>query len=420
VKGHTLRADCRLCGSRDLEVVVPLTKTPIGDAYVTREHLGEAQERYPVDLWFCRACHHVQLCDVVRPELLFRADYAFQSGGSPGIVKHFEEYTGSVLAKEKPANGSLAVDIGSNDGTFLRFFKEAGLKVLGVDPAADLVSLASSRGIETWQGFFDRSLAKKIVKERGAARIVSANNVFAHADDLGGMADAVSELLAPEGAFVFEVSYLVDVVDHMLLGSVFHEHLCYHSVRPLRTFLARHGLELVDVERNPQQGGSIVGTAQKKGGPRRVSAAVEELSKMELARGFDKAETFRAFSKRIEARKAEVVSLLDRIKSEKKTLAGFGAARGATTFVCHFGLGERLSFIADDSPAKQGLYSPGDHVPVLPSSALYEKKPDYCFILAWVHAKHIIEKHKAFLEQGGRFVTAFPALEVVEAARARA
>lgn len=402
---HVRRADCRLCGSRELEVVVPLTPTPVADAYVPASQVQERQTSYPIDLYFCRACAHVQLLDVVRPDILFRPEYTFLTGSSPANVNHFREYTRSILDRERPAPQSLVVDAGSNDGTFLRFFQEAGLTTLGVDPATEVARRASESGIETWASFFHTNIAKRIRSERGPARLVTANNVFAHADDLAGMADAVRECLAPDGAFVFEVSYVVDVVERLLLGTIFHEHLCYHAVLPLRAFLARHGLELVHVERVSAQGGSIICTAQHHGGPRKVDPIVDILCRMEAERNYDRPEPYRAFSQQIERLRSEIGGHVQRIAQRGQTLAGFGAARGGTTMLCHFGLGPRLAFIVDDSPAKQGLFSPGDHVPVLPSQALYDRKPDYLFILAWVHAAAIIARHRAYVDQGGTFIS---------------
>jgi hypothetical protein len=229
------------------------------------------------------------------------------------------------------------------------------------------------------------------------------------------MADSIRTLLAPDGLFVFEVSYVVDVVDQVLLGTIFHEHLCYHAVKPLRAFLARHGLELIDVERVTIQGGSLIGYAQSAGGPRTVSPRVADLIRMEEERGFDREDIYRQFSGRIERSRETLEALLRDLHAQGKVLAGFGAARGGTMMIAHFGLGKYLKFIVDDSPAKQGLFSPGDHLPVLPSEALYEQKPDYVFLLAWVHAKAILAKHRPYLDAGGRFILAFPKVEVVAA-----
>lgn len=406
------RRACRLCESERLELVVPFTPTPIADAYVPRERLHEKQPCYPLDLHFCHACGHVQLIDVVDPEVLFRS-YTYQSSSSAGLVKHFVEYADSVLRRLAASPQGLAVEIGSNDGTMLRAFQARGWRVLGVDPAREIARRATEAGVETWPEFMTPALARRIRQERGPAMVVAANNVFAHADDMAGMVDAVRELLAPEGLFVFEASYVVDVVDRMLLGTIFHEHLCYHAVGPLRSFLARHGLELIDVERVFIQGGSIIGFAQKAGGPRKPSAEVERLVAEERQRGFDRAETYKAFSTRVNTLRDQVRELLQGLKSRGSPLAGFGAARGGTTLIYHFGLGDFLTYIVDDSPEKHHLFSPGVHIPVLPGEEIYEKKPSHLFLLAWVHAKPILARHKKYLEQGGHFIIAHPELEVV-------
>ena len=407
--GFHKRDDCRLCSGKNVELAVPMSPTPIADAYVTKDLVGEPQPEYPLDLYFCHGCGHVQLLDVVDPKLMFKDDYTFLSGASAGIVKHFSEYVARILEREKPSPGSLVVDIGSNDGTFLRFFKDAGMNVLGIDPASSLANSATASGIETWCHFLGKTVAAKVRQEKGPARIVTANNVFAHADDLAGMADSIQTLLAPDGVFVFEVSYLLDVVDKMLLGTIFHEHLCYHSVKPLAAFLLRHGMELIDVERVSVQGGSMIGTAQLKGGPRVASPRIDEMIREEMRRGFDRIDPLREFTTRIDTMKGD----LEKLFSTGGSFAGYGASRGGTTLLYRLGLDHRLAFICDDSPAKQNLFSPGDHVPILSSQVLYEKKPDYVFILAWVHWKAIVESNRRYLDQGGRFIVAHPGIQVV-------
>lgn len=409
---HHRRTTCRLCSSSRLELVVPITPTPMADAYVPEDRRSEPQECFPLDLYQCGACGHVQLLDVVDPELLF-GQYSYFSGRSPGLVKHFQQYAENVLRRTRIEEGALVVEIGSNDGCFLRFFQQRGLRVLGIDPAENIARAANESGIETWPEFFGPAVAERIRRERGSAKVVAANNVFAHTDDMAGMAESVHAILADDGVFVFEVSYLLDVIDHMLLGTIFHEHLCYHSVTPLVGFLRRHGLELIDVERVSIQGGSLIGTAQRLGGPRPVSPAVAELMALEERRGLHDPATLRAFSARIEAVRGEVRSLLSELHAAGRRIAGFGAARAGTLLIYHFGLGEILQFIVDDSPDKQNLYSPGYHIPVLPTAAIYERRPDYLFILAWVHSRAIIQNQRRYLDEGGRFITCFPRIEVV-------
>jgi hypothetical protein len=406
------RKNCRLCEATNLELVVPITPTPVADAYVPREALSETQECYPLDLYQCLSCGHVQLLDVVDPEILFR-HYSYFTGRTGGLLKHFKEYAERVVGKNKIPKESLVVDIGSNDGTFLRCFLELGMLVQGVDPAENIAAAANASGIETLPAFFDKTIAEKIRAERGPARIVSANNVFAHTDQLAEMADAVRTLLTDDGVFVFEVSYLLDVVDHMLLGTIFHEHVCYHSVKPLDAFLRRHGMELIDVDRVGIQGGSIIGTAQPLGGPRKIAPPVGELKALEDEKDLHNPATLREFSSKIETVRSEVTELINRLHADGKTIAGFGAARSGTFLIYHFNLGEKLGFIVDDSPDKQNLYSPGYHIAVFPTSMLYERKPDYAFILAWVHSRAIIQNHQRFLDEGGQFIVCFPRIQVV-------
>jgi hypothetical protein len=414
--GLSRRAQCRLCGAGKLEAVVSLTPTPVADAYVSAQQVGEPQDVYPLELSFCHACAHVQLLDVVNPRLMFRDDYTYRSGSSKGIVKHFSEYAASVLARERPPGGSLVVEIGSNDGTLLRFFKEAGLRVLGIDPASDLAREATESGIETVPSFLLPELATRIRSERGGARIVTANNVFAHADDLSGMATCIRTLMAPDGVFVFEVSYLVDVVDKLMLGTIFHEHLSYHSIAPLAKFLLAHGLELIDVERVTIQGGSIICTAQHVGGHRPVDPRVGDLLRMERERGFDRAETFRDFERAIDRLKDDVRDLLGDLKSKGMVGAGYGAARGGTTLFYHFGLADFVEFLVDDSPDKRGQFTPGHHIPILEPEAIYTRKPDYVCVLAWIHTRAILKNHERYSSGGGRFIQLYPKLEVVSAA----
>jgi SAM-dependent methyltransferase len=407
------RTTCRLCDGRSLDLVVPITPTPVADAYVTREQLSVPQACYPLDMYQCRSCGHVQLLDVVDPSVLF-GNYSYFSGNSAGLVKHFEEYADSVVAKNAPATGGLVIDVGSNDGTFLQCFKRKGYRVLGIDPAENVARVATERGVETLPEFLTPALADRLRAEYGPASVVSANNVFAHTDDMAGMAESIRRMMADDGVFVFEVSYLLDVIDKMLLGTIFHEHVCYHTVGALQSFLARHGMELIDVERVSIQGGSLIGTAQRAGGRRPVQASVGELLALETKRDIGNPATLRAFSAELNRVRDEVRGVLHDLHGKGHSIAGFGAARGGTLLLYHFELGGILKFIVDDSPDKQGLYSPGHHIPVLPTAALYEQKPDYAFILAWVHSKPIIRNHQKFLAQGGAFITCFPGMMVVD------
>jgi SAM-dependent methyltransferase len=405
------RDTCRLCGTT-LDLALSLAPTPLGDDWVPAEKVAEPQELYPMDLGLCPECGNTQLLDVVLPEVIYE-DYVYMTSVSLGLSEHFQRYAADVMAGIAPAPGGLVVEIGSNEGALLKAFQAHGMRVLGVDPAKEIARFASESGVETLAAYFDRPLAQRLRAERGAAAIVSANNVFANLDDVDSVTEGIRELLAPDGVFVFETSYFLDVMQKALLDTIFHEHLTYFSAAPMRRFFAKHGMELIDVTRVPTKGGSLRGVAQLAGGPRPVSAAVGELIAEEEAAGIHRKDSFPALLARLEKTKGELHDLLDPLVGEGKSVAAYGAAVGLTTMIYQFELGDLLEFIADDSDTVQGLFSPGLHIPVLPSGSLLERRPDYTVILAWRYTEPIVARNQAYLEAGGRFVSVMPKVGVM-------
>jgi hypothetical protein len=243
--------------------------------------------------------------------------------------------------------------------------------------------------------------------------VITANNVFAHSDALGAMADGIRQLLSADGVFIFEVSYLVDIVDKLLFDTIYHEHLCYHSLKPLDRFLREHGLELFDVTRTPSKGGSIRCFAQHLGGGRGRTPAVPALLALEEQMGLDGLEVYRRLTARIESLKRELLGLLGDLTSQGRTIAGYGASATVTTLLYHFELGPYLSYLVDDNPERHGLLSPGQHLPVLPPQTLLDRNTDYAVILAWQYATPILDRNRPFRQQGGRFVLPLPRVQVI-------
>jgi SAM-dependent methyltransferase len=405
---HYKPAYCLLCGSGDLALALPLAHSAVGNDYL-REH--RPQERFSLNLHLCRECGNVQIEDVVHPDLLFRR-YTYATTSSLGLVEHFRKYAAEIAGQAGLSRGALVVDIGSNDGSLLRAFQELGCRAVGVDPAVEIAERATEAGVPTIPEYFTPEVAERLRDEHGPATLVTANNVFAHSDTLPAMADAVRHLLAPRGVFTFEVSYLLDIVEKMLFDTVYHEHLCYHSVRSLRAFFARHGLELIDARRISTKGGSLRGTVQLANGPRSVSPEVARLLEWESLTRLHCLDTFEAFSRRIAAAKEPFVRLLDRCKAAGKMVAGYGASPTVTTLIDQFDLAGRLDFLVDDNPVKQDTFSPGHHIPVYPSAALYEREVDAVAVLAWQYATPIIAKQRKFADAGGRFIIPLPQLQV--------
>jgi SAM-dependent methyltransferase len=413
----TRRDRCRLCDSTDLELVLPIAASPIADAYVPRERLGESQDAYPLDLYLCNDCGHVQNLDVVNPEILFR-DYIYVTSSSLGLVEHYRRYADEVMAKIDVKPGALALEIGSNDGSLLGFFKAKGLKVLGIDPARRIAEDATARGIHTLPEFFGSKLAEGLREEHGPAAIIAANNVFAHADNLADIVQGIRTMLDDDGVFIFEVSYLPDIVDRFLFDTVYHEHVSYHSIAPLARFFESLGMQLFDVQRISSKGGSIRGFAQRSPeGRRAVTSRVMEMFAEEARRRFAEPAVYREYGKAIAARKAAVEKVVDEARASGKTVAGYGASTTVTTLMWHFDLTQKLEFLADDNPLKQGLFAPKCHLPVLPSEELYSRRPDYVVILAWNYAEQIIKRHQRYIAEGGTFVVPLPELRLITAAQ---
>ncbi|MGB0632601.1 MAG: methyltransferase domain-containing protein [Alphaproteobacteria bacterium] len=405
---HHRRDRCQLCDSNSLTMILSLAPTPPANAFVPESELDREQPYFPLDVFQCEDCHHVQLVDVVDPAALFE-NYVYVSGTSPAFVKHFEEYATTVCTQFQPGENSLVVDIGSNDGTLLRFFKQRGHRVLGIDPARDIAAAATGAGIETLPAFFTPPVAADIVAEYGPATIVTANNVFAHAEDLYSIASGIADLLAPDGVFTFEVSYLVDVFEDVLFDTIYHEHMAYHAVGPLQRFFMRAGLELFAAERVSSHGGSLRGYVQKVGGPHPAGGTVDTLIDIEKRLGLDRSATLKEFGARIDGLRDRFIATLRDLTDTGKSIAGYGAPAKATTLLHHFGIEPgTLKYIIDDSPLKQGLYSPGQHIPVVSSDILSENPPDILVILAWNFADVIIKNNADFANRGGKFLIPVP------------
>lgn len=410
----TRKSVCRLCGSRALELVLPIRPSPIGDAFVAADRLQEKQDLFPLDCYLCGDCGHLQNLDIVDPEILFR-EYTYRTSVSLGLVEHFKSYAHSVVSGLAIPEGSLVVEIGSNDGSLLKAFRAEGMRVQGIDPAREIAKAATDQGIPTRPEFFTSEIAAQIVAESGHAALFCANNVFAHIDNLSDVANGIHTLLAPDGVFVFEVSYIVDMIDNMVFDTIYHEHVSHHALLPLEAFLNSHGLTLFDVMRTGTKGGSIRGFAQLVStGKRARSPQLSALMQEEARRGITRPDIYRDWFRAIERRKQAVLACLDGARLEGKTVAGYGASTTTTTLLYHFELASRLAFIVDDNPLKQGRFSPAAHIPVLPSGELAVRRPDIVVILAWIYAEPIIARNTAFIENGGTFLVPLPVPKTID------
>ncbi len=326
------------------------------------------------------------------------------------MVGYLRDQCAVIVSRLKLKPGDLVVEFGSNDGTLLRFFKEAGMRVLGVDPAANVDPDATE--IETVTDFFGTEVAGRIREQYGPAKAICAYNVCAHIDNLRDVVDGVRSLLAPDGQFVFEVGYLLDVYRKTLFDTIYHEHVDFHHVEPLKRFFDERGLKLLHAESSDIQGGALVGYVGGLKG--QEDHTVTELISMEHEAGLHSADTFRRWGDAIGQRGEELMALLRGLKANGKSIAAYGAAAKATTLMYHFGLDSSLlDYIVDDNPRKHGMLTPGLNISICPAEVLYQRKPDYVLLLAWNFAAPIIEKHRHYAGNDSRFILPLPNLTIL-------
>ena len=409
-----VRTACRVCTGRDLVPVLSLAPTAPANAFLVKQDLEKPEPFFPLDLHFCRACSFVQLRDVVSPDLLFR-NYIYVSSTSPSFVAHFEELAEVISKRFSFPKNALVVDIGSNDGILLKPFKKLGFRVLGIDPAEKIAREATAEGIETIPEFFTPALAKIISEKHSKATFVTATSAFPHIDDLDAIVEGVRTLLAPDGIFMIEAYYLGDLILKNLFDTIYHEHLSYFTVRTAIALFKRLGMEVFDVEKTDTHGGSLRIFAQVEGGPRTIQRAhIEKFLKEETKNKLHEPLTYQNFSHKIQENKEALTELLSDLKKKGKTIVGYGAPAKGTTLLTHFGIGrETLDYVVDDSHWKQGLYMPGNHIPVFSSAKLTEKNPDYILILAWNFAEPIMNKLASFKAGGGKFIIPVPQPTIV-------
>lgn len=384
---------------------------PLANSFI--KDSNEDERRYPLSLVFCSNCGLVQTDYVVPPEEMFRS-YFWVSGTSDTIPVHFHELAEEAVKIVGAEQGSLVIDIGSNDGTLLKGFKTLGMKVLGIEPAKNIAEIAHKNGISTVNEFFNSDTARRISSGNGKAKIITATNVFAHVDDVFNLLEGVKTLLQDDGIFLIEVPYLMDMISKNEFDTAYHEHLSYFSVKPLVYLFKAAGMEISDVKRNTVHGGTIRVYAKKKTSSATVSDSVEKLMKLEDEAGLNSIDTYLKFAERVYNLKGELNSVLRRLKSEGKTVIGYGAPAKGNTLLNFFNVGpNELDYIADKNPLKHGVYTPGMHIPVVPVDKIPNTKPDYMLILAWNFSDEIMRQQENFRDSGGKFIIPIPKVRIL-------
>lgn len=402
---------CRACDSRNLLLFLQLGPTPVPNGFLKGHHRHRAEKFYPLDVCFCKDCGLVQLAHVVSPKVMFK-NYVYIPSTSKTMRTHFASLAKQAIKKTAAKKGDLILDIGSNDGTLLKSFSSLGINILGVDPAENLAKKANQEGVKTIPALFTKELAKKIKKEYGRAKIITATNVVAHVHDLHDFLEGIKVLLSDDGLFISEFPYLIDLMEKIEFDTIYQEHLSYFSITPFDKLLKRHSLTLIDVHRIPIHGGSVRVFISKK--PITQSLLVKKLLKLEEDKGILNPQTYLKFRRKVDKVRHELVQLLWGLRLKNKQIVGYGASAKGNVLLNYCRIGpETLDYIVDSIPYKQGKFTPGMHIPIYPESKLSEEQPDYTLLLAWNFADEIIKKQADYRKKGGKFILAIPKLTIV-------
>jgi 2-polyprenyl-3-methyl-5-hydroxy-6-metoxy-1,4-benzoquinol methylase len=411
--GRMLDIACRCCDGRRVELVIDLGDQPHCNRLVRHDLPPGVEPSYPLRVGFCRDCTMVQIDHTIPKESMF-SDYPYVSGTTKTLPEHFRQTSGRIAAACGLSPQDLVVDIGSNDGTWLKQYATYGCRVLGVEAAANVARMAQANGVPTWNRFFNEDCARDILADFGPAKVVTAAGVFFHLEELHSVVRGIAALLADDGLFVVQAIYLGGMVENTAFDQIYHEHLCYYTLRSLSALLERHGLEVFEANLVPIHGGTIEAHVARKG-TRQVGESVRRLQAIEAANGLGDIDTYRRFAANVLVLRDRLRALLTAYRVADRSVWAYGAPAKGATLLNSFGIGPDLVQKAvEKNPLKIGLAIPGVRIPVEDEAG---QRPDAYLVLAWNFIDEFIRKEQDWIAAGGQFIVPIPEVRVIEANR---
>jgi len=397
---------CRGCGRSGLEVFLSLGEMPLANRLLTAEQLDEPEPRYPLDVALCEGCGLVQLTESVPPREMFE-EYAYFSSASTTMVEHARSIARRMVEERHLGPDDLVVELASNDGYLLQHYRDAGIPVLGIDPARNIATVAERLGIPTLCAFFGTELAEEMRASGRRASVLHANNVLAHVPDINGFVRGIARVLADDGIAVIETPYVRDLVDRLEFDTIYHEHLFYHSVTALDGLFQRNGLALCRVEHLPIHGGSLrlfAGRAGVVPDPSIGRFLADEEKVGLVSRAY-----FRGFGERVEALCRNLRGTIEQLRREGRRVGAYGAAAKGTILLNAAGIGaESIEYVCDRSDYKQGRFMPGVRIPIVSPERLVGDMPDDVLLLVWNFADEVLAQQAEYRARGGRFLIPIP------------
>lgn len=403
---------CRCCESKRMTLFMPLGSQPPANSFLTKAQISEPEACFDLNTCACLNCGLVQIPNRI-PDDFFR-HYLYIPSASTTMYRHFSTLAEKLQKRYLSSPDSLLVDIGCNDGLLLKSAHDLGIKTLGVDPADNIVVMAKEKGLDVVGEYFNPGIAQLIYSNHGPATVITSSNTFNHIDDLHQFMEGVKILLAENGVFIIEVPQAIEYLNKLMFDNIYHEHLSVFSVKSLQQLYAGFGMEIVEIEPIDVQGGSMRVFARNIDSESRPSSAIADWLLREQEIGLLNEPTYFAYKESVDSIRDQLKDLLKNLKYQGKKIIGYGAPAKGNTLLNYYGIGpETLDYLADKSPLKQGLYSPGMHIPIVSPDEIAKDKPDYMLILAWNFADEIMEQQRDFSAAGGKFIIPIPRPKVI-------
>ncbi len=406
----TLRKNCRGCSSTDIHLFLDLGEMPLAGGFLKEKNFAK-ELKFPLKLYFCQKCGLVQVLDIINSDVLF-SQYNYVSSVISSLADHFKNYADFLKKNYLNKKNSKILEFGSNDGVLLQYFKdEKNIESYGIDPSINVSKIAKEKGLKIWTDYFNQESVEKIIKQIGKVDVVTGSNVFAHMDNIHEIIDATKKILKPNGVFIVEVHYLLDLFKDFQYDTVYHEHMSYYSVSSLKEIFKLHNLKIIDVQRLTTHGGSIRVISSFENADLKIKPSVNKLIKLEKNINLS---NLKKFEKQVITHKKKLIKLLDKLKKENKTIAGYGAAGRATILLNYCGIDQKyLDYIVDVSPLRAGKFMPGVHIPIIKPEQARKNPPDYFLITAWNYADSILAQEKKLINQGTKFIVPFPKIKIL-------